>query len=173
MPRFFVADLSVQGEQRDLTEYSYELLERIHGATDLIARCSGHLWKEPEGFETPLTDTGLIHIRWRATAPTAGIATVRGRNASLISISLLASGKDRDADQTTLAVMQNHLVQELHQTRFEPAFDLMHLANRPLLATLTFTPGPNDASSNPADKMAGALADRCFAAAYFRYLGLA
>src|SRR5579872_5416092 len=51
MQPFFVADLNTQGELREITEYDYAALERIPGATDLIARCSGELYKNPEEME--------------------------------------------------------------------------------------------------------------------------
>ena len=86
----------------------------------------------------------------------------------MVSISLLAAGRDPEADKTTLGVLQQHLVRELRQTPFEPAFDLIELKQRPLLATMTFA-----TSGDQGEQMIEALADRSFAAAYFRYLGLA
>ena len=106
-------------------------------------------------------------VRWRAAAPTAGIATLRCRG-ELTALSLLATGKDPEADRITLEAFQRHLLRELRGTRFEPAFALMGLTERPLIATINFTP-PMD----PADRMVTALADRCFAASYFRCQDLA
>jgi hypothetical protein len=165
---FFVADLNTQGDLRAVTEYDYNALEQIPGASDLIGRCSGELWKSPEEMEVFLSDSGRISLRWRATAASAGIATVRRADGDLVSLSLLAAGRDAEADKTTLAAMQQHLVRGLRQTRFEPAFDLLQLQQRPLLATMTFA-----ADSPSTEQMIEAIADRCFAAAYFRYLGLA
>jgi hypothetical protein len=86
----------------------------------------------------------------------------------LVSISVLASGKDLRSDATTFTALQQHLVQKLRQTPYEPAFDLVQLPQRPLVATMTF------AGQGPAEEQRlAALADRSFAAAYFRYLGLA
>lgn len=167
MRPFFVADLNTQGELRQITEYDYPALERIAGASDLIGRCSGELWKSPEEMEVFLTDDRQTALRWRSTAASAGVATVRRGNGELVSISLLAAGMNPEADKTTLAAFQQHLVRELRQTPFEPAFDLLGLKQRPLLATITFALG----SESP-DKMIEALADRAFGAAYFRYLGL-
>ena len=63
---------------------------------------------------------------------------------------------------------QRHLLLGLHDTGYEPAFALMDLSERPLVATINFAvPHP------PADRIVLALADRCFGAAYFRYHGLA
>jgi hypothetical protein len=165
---FYVADLSTQGELRQVTEYDYAVLEQIPGASDLIARCSAELWKSPEEMEVKLSNGGATRLRWRATAASAGIATVRRASGDLVSLSLLAAGRDADADQTTLEAAQKHLVRELRQTQFEPAFDLVKIAERPLVATLTFATG-----SESSEPMVEALADRAFAAAYFRYLGLA
>jgi hypothetical protein len=166
---FFVADLSTQGELRQITEYDYAALEQIPGASDLIARCSGELWKSPEEMEVVLSDEGGTRLRWRATAASAGVATVRRAGGELVSLSLLAAGRDPEADQTTLAVAQKHLVRELRETPFEPAFDLVQIAQRPLIATITFAA----AEGRSDESMIQALADRAFAAAYFRYLGLA
>ena len=61
-----------------------------------------------------------------------------------------------------------HLVRELHDTGYEPAFDLMNISDRPLLASIHFRP-----PAQPQDQQLFALADRCFAASYFRKMGLA
>ncbi len=56
-------------------------------------------------------------MRWRASAPTAGIATLRA-GGRLASVSLLASGKDAEADHITLDAFQRHLLTELrHRLR--------------------------------------------------------
>jgi len=71
------------------------------------------------------------------------------------------------ADCITFETFQKHLVRELHGTPYEAAFDLLGMSQRPLLVTVEF--------HEPADKanqLLAALADRCFAAGYFRYLGL-
>jgi hypothetical protein len=165
---FYVADLNAQGELRQVTEYDYSTLERVAGASDLIGRCSGALWKSPDEMEVVLSDEGRTVLRWRATAGSAGIASIRRAAGDLVSISLLAAGRDPEADKTTLAALQQHLVRELRQTPFEPAFDLIELKQRPLLATMTFA-----ADAEAGEPMIEALADRAFAAAYFRFLGLA
>jgi hypothetical protein len=82
-------------------------------------------------------------------------------------LSLLASGIDPEADRLTLDAFQKHLLRELRDTGFEPAFALMDLKQRPLVATINFK-----SPTEPADQLLTALADRCFAAAYFRKLGL-
>lgn len=168
MKPFYVADLMSQGELRQVAEYDYAALERIPGAIDIISRCSCELWKSPEEMEAQLSDSGRTLLRWRSTAPTAGIATVRRADQQLVSLSLLAAGQDPAADASTLQATQTHIVRELRQTAFEPAFDLIHIKQRPLVATITFADG-----SVGSEQMVEALADRCFAAAYFRYLGLA
>ncbi|HEY1921755.1 MAG TPA: hypothetical protein VGG44_03235 [Tepidisphaeraceae bacterium] len=168
MRQFFVADLNTRGELREVTEYDYATLEKIPGAADLIGRCSGALWKSPEEMELVLSDEGRTLLRWRSTAASAGIATIRRVSGDLVSVSLLAAGQDAEAEKTTIAALQQHLVRELRQTPFEPAFDLIGLKQRPLLATMTFAEGGEED-----EQMIEAMADRAFAAAYFRYLGLA
>lgn len=77
MSPFFVADLNTRGELKRITPYDYASLERIAGASDLIGRCSGELWKSPEQMEVVLSDSGGTRLRWRSTAASAGVATVR------------------------------------------------------------------------------------------------
>jgi len=164
MPDFLVADLNVKGELQSREPYSYEALERIPGAGDLIARCSGALWRTPEHFEIPLNPgAARLALRWSASAPTAGIATIRFED-DLMSLSLLATGIDPDADTITINAFQTHLLRELHDTGVEPAFALLDLKERPLVATINFRSPPTAAEQHVV-----ALADRCFAAAYFRY----
>jgi hypothetical protein len=166
--RFFVADLNAKGELRSETEYRYEQLEQVPGAADLISAFSAAVWRSPEEFETALRPGRRnLMLRWRASASTAGIATVRS-DAELASLSLLCSGLDESADTLTLKAYQQHLLAELRDTGYEPAFGLMELKRRPLVATVAFLPPPD-----PTDQLLVALADRCFAAAFFRYLSLA
>jgi hypothetical protein len=165
---FLVADLSVAGELQMRQAYTYPALEQIPAAAELILRCSTAIWRNPETFELPLLGAkGQLALRWSATAKAAGIATIRHED-QLMSLSLLCCGKDGDADQITLQAFQSHLLRELHDTGVEPAFGLMDLRERPLLATINFRSPPDRA-----EQAVVALADRCFAAAYFRYQGLA
>src|SRR2546423_6440012 len=164
---FVVADLNARGEVRAQTDYSYEELEQIPGAGDLIAQFSTAIWRDPEEFESQLAAATRLKLRWLAVAPTAGIATLRHEQ-ELTSLSLLCTGKNEQADQITLDAFQKHLLRELHDTGFEPSFELMALKRRPLEATVNFYV-PRDAL----EQMMVALADRCFAASYFRYQGLA
>jgi hypothetical protein len=167
MGNFFVADLNVRGELQALAEYGYATLEQIPGAAELIVHFATILYRQPEEFETPLPH-GRDHMtyRWRASGETTGISTLRSRG-ELASVALLASGKNPDADHLTLDAFQKHLVRELHNTEFEPAFELMDLRPRPLVAVISFLE-PTD----KIDQLVLALADRCFAAAYFRYQNL-
>lgn len=166
--RFFVADLNAQGELRAEVEYRYEQLEQVPGAADLISTFSAAVWRSPQEFETPLLPGNRrLTLRWRASAATAGIATVRNGD-DLASVSLLCSGLDEQADALTLGAYQQHLLAELRDTGYEPAFDLMELRQRPLVATVAFLAPPEKG-----DQLLVALADRCFAAAFFRYLSLA
>lgn len=165
--RFWVADLDARGELHSKAEYGYEDLEQLPRAADMIAGFSAAIWKSPEGVDLdPVLASTRISCRWRASAETAGILTLRSGD-KLASLSLLASGKDAEADRITFGVFQRYLLQELHDTGYEPAFDLVELANRPMVATFNIFSPPE-----AADQMATALADRCFAASYFRYQGL-
>jgi hypothetical protein len=168
MRRFFMADVNATGELRALAEYRYEQLEQIPGAGDLIGTLSGAVWRSPQEFEVRLHDERPhLVLRWRASAATAGVATVWDGKV-LASVSLACSGLDEDADRITLDAYQRHLLHELRDTGYEPAFSLVHLRERPLLASVSFA-APDD----PTDKILVALADRCFGAAFFRYLSLA
>jgi hypothetical protein len=163
---FWVADLDPTGEVRLQQEYEYRYLEQIGPAIELIAAFSGDLWRSPAELETYLPG-GRLALRWRETSLTGGIATLRADH-SLLSLSLLASGLDAAADHATLSAFQQHILRELHDTGVEPAFDLMALKRRPLVASVNFR-----APDHPDDRALAALAERCFAASYFRRLGLA
>jgi len=165
--QFFVADLDARGEVRAISPYAYTELEQIPRATEFIAAFSASVWRTPEEFEVdPLPGARQVSLRWRATSKTAGIATLRWAG-EVASISLLLSGIDADGDKITLAVFQRHLLHELHDSGFEPSFELMGLQQRPLVATINIR-SPEDS----AESMAVALADRCLAASFFRYLAL-
>ena len=165
---FTVADLNVSGELQSKAAYSYSLLEQIPGALDLITHFATSLWRSPEEFELPLPPPHRhIKARWRSSAASAGIATIRVED-QLASLSLLACGIDADADTITLQAFQQHLLRELRDTKYEPAFALMDLKERPLVATINFFSPPMEQ-----DRLAVALCDRCFAAAYFRTHNLA
>jgi hypothetical protein len=167
MQSFTAVDLTPQGEVRLSAVYEYSLLEQIPGAVEIIARLGAEIWRSPEEFDCPLAPESQLRLRWRSTSQSAGIATVRNPSQTL-SLSLVASGLDSDGDVLTLDAFQRHIVRELHDTGFEPSFDLIELKDRPLIATIGLViPG------DKTDKWVFALADRCFAAAYFRRLGLA
>jgi hypothetical protein len=163
MAHFWVADFNTRGEMRANMAYQYEKLEQIPGASSLIAQFSSSLWRDPAEFQTTI-GTGKLNLRWFASAPSAGIATLRA-NGALASLSLLASGKNPDADTVTLQAFQTHLLRELHDTGIEPSFSLMELKERPVVATINF----QQAIEGQLDQLVAALADRCFAASYFRY----
>lgn len=166
--RFFVADFSTHGELQLMADYDYERLEQIPGARDIIVHLATLLWRSPEGFETPLSaQEPRLDFRWAAVAPTGGIATLRCQG-RLVSLSLLVSGKQEQTDTLILQAFQKHLLRELHDTGIEPAFGLTDARERPLVATIGFCP-----PESPVDRLLAALADRCFAAAYFRFQNLA
>jgi hypothetical protein len=168
MDPFYVADLTVQGEVRSVAAYGYDQLEQIPGAAELIVHFATHLYREPREFETSLPH-GRTHMtfRWLASADTAGICSIRSHD-QLASIGLLATGINPEADHITFDAFQKHLLRELHGTQFEAGFGLMELKQRPLVAAMTFIE-PED----KIDQLVLALADRCFAAAFFRYHHLA
>jgi hypothetical protein len=167
MGPFHVADLSRRGDLIALAQYGYPELEQIPGAGELITHFATHVYRSPEEFQVDLPMLRGWTYRWRSSAPTAGVATLR-HGEQLASLGLLASGLKPEADQITLDAFQQHLVRELRDTGFEPAFDLLELPQRPLVVSVPFLE-PTDR----AEQMTVALADRCFAAAYFRYLNLA
>jgi hypothetical protein len=168
--RFHVADLSPQGDVLLEADYGYEQLERLPFAWDAIVRCATSLWRSPDEFELSFSagegPGGILPLRWRNCATGAGILTIRS-NGGIASLSLLASGIDPDGDRITLGAFQSHLVHALHDTGTEPAFSLMTLSHRPLLATVLLLPPQTDSA-----RLAAAVLDRCFAAAFFRYHGL-
>jgi hypothetical protein len=165
---FMVADLNSKGELQGRQLYSYSALEQIQGATDLIIRSSSAIWREPDGFQIPLNlPPGEIVLRWVPTAKTAGIATIWNID-GLLSLSLLVCAIDPQVDAITLQTFQSHLLRELHDTGIEPAFDLMNIVERPMIATINFR-----SPDQPHEQYIVALADRCFAAAYFRSQSLA
>src|SRR5947209_3289050 len=103
---FFVADLDSRGELRSKSQYTYEALQQIPGAEELITHFSANLWRSPEEFETPVPGGhGALVLRWRASAPTAGVATLRFHE-NLSSLSLLATGINPDADRLTFQAFQ-------------------------------------------------------------------
>jgi hypothetical protein len=164
---FFVADLNARGELQLKAEYRYADLEQIPGAAELIGHFSGQLWQNSDEFEGPLpVPSSTMTFRWRSASPSSGIATLRAAG-ELSSVSLLASGVSQNTDNLTLETFQRHLLRELHDTGFEPAFALIELAERPLSATFNFK-----SPQAQIDRLVAALADRCFAAAYFRFQGL-
>jgi hypothetical protein len=164
---FTVVDLTPQCEIRACVRYSYDLLERIEGAPDLIGRLSSAIWATPDGFDLALGPTRGILLKWRPTSESTGIATIRSGDQTL-SVSIICSGVDASADQSTLQAFQSHIFRQLHTTSFEASFELLGVPDRPLLATLSLFPPPAEQ-----DRGVFALADRCLAAAYFRRSGLA
>jgi len=166
MKGFWIIDLTATGEVRLKQEYDYAVLEEIPGAIDLIAVFSNHLWRDPDEFTASLPG-GRLSMRWRSVSETSGIATLWHRS-ELASLSILLTGQEPNHGSDTLQPVQQQLVKELRNTPHEPAFDLLHLTERPLSATLNVRAplaGP--------DQLLFALADRCFAASYFRKMGLA
>jgi hypothetical protein len=148
-------------------DYRYEELEQIPGAAELIGHLSGCIWRSPSDFATHLPEHApTLDFRWRGASTSAGIATLRGHD-RLIWVSLLVSGLQREDELLVLGTFQKGLLQELHDSGIEPGFGLCDLSTRPLMASFNVTSPPS-----PVEQATAALADRCFAAAYFRYLQL-
>lgn len=170
MKSFWVADFNSRGDLQLEQEYSYGLLEMIPGCAELLGQLSSNLWRSPEGFETQLR-IGGPKLRWAPTAETAGLMTIRTAPSAgdhLVSLSVLATGMNPEADTLTLQAFAGRLLHELRDTGYEPSFAMMDQARRPLVATFNFSP-----PTESVDQGLAALADRCFAASYFRYHHLA
>lgn len=163
---FHVADFGPAGDLRSNQPYTYALTEKLPGCPELLGTLSMHLYRTPESFETALDLTDRLTLRFLAPAPTAGLGTLRC-DGQLISLSLLATGIDPQADDVTLNALQKHLLRELRDTPHEPAFSLLSIPQRPLLATLVFADPPT-----PRGQHLAAITDRCLAASFFRYHGL-
>lgn len=169
---FTIADLNCRGELVRSAEYGYDQLAQVPGAGDLVVAFATILWREPEGFDLPIPGAEALEYRWRASAPTAGVGTLRC-GGELASVCLIASGIDPEADRITLRAFQQHLLACLRNTPFEPAFELLDLSARPLVASVEFTSAAAaPAAADHRTQYLTALADRCFAAACFRRLGL-
>ena len=165
---FAVADLNATGELTLLADYRYEELEQIPGAAELIGHLAGCVWRSPAEFETQLPEEQpTLTFRWHAASATAGIATLRHQG-RLVWVSLLVSGIEQADEALVLGAFQKGLLQELHDSGVEPAFGLRELPTRPLMASFNVASPPT-----AVEQATAALADRCFAAAYFRYLHLA
>jgi len=167
MANYWIADLEANGDLRAIAPYVYQHLEQLPQCAELIGICAGAIWKDPESFEINLpTDPRGLELRWHATATTSGLMSLRWKT-ELCSITVLAGGQNDEQERSTIAVLQQKLIHELHGTPHEAAFSLIDLHQRPLAATINIRVSP---PSTVAPIIA--LADRCFAAAYFRYLQL-
>ena len=136
---FWVADVNVRGELELKAEYQYDALHQISGAAELIGDFSGALWRTPRDSSSGSRWKGPeMALHWQSTSHTTGIATL-WQSKDLVSLSLLASGVDEEADRITLEAFQHHLLTELHDTGIEPACALLNLTERPLVATVNFS----------------------------------
>ena len=162
---YTVADLTVRGELMSKQSYTYGLLEQVPGAGDLIVSLATQLYRSPEGFEWNVNDDLIFH--WRGISTSTGLGFTRC-DGVLMSLSVLACGLDDDDDRITLESLHRHWLKESRQIGMEPSFALMELKERPLVAIFDL-----GAPVRQEDKIAVSLLDRCFAAAFFRYHGLA
>lgn len=110
----------------------------------------------------PFPGLGHIELNWTHQG-TAAIATFWSRGAP-ITTSALAPGLDVDDDETVLRAVQELLVLRWHgDSPEEPGFDLLRIADRPLLATVPI-PAPSVGS---VDLPMIADMETCLAAAFF------
>jgi hypothetical protein len=115
-------------------------------------------------FREPLPDRQLAHIELQWTRQgTAAAATFWSRGAP-VTTSALAPGLDAGDDETALRAIQELLVLRFHgDSATEPGFDLLTIAERPLLATVPI-PVP---SAGSIDLALIADMETCLAAAFF------
>lgn len=112
-------------------------------------------------FRAPLPVRGLKHIELQWTQEgTAALATFWSHGEP-ITMSAIVPGLVAEDDRQVLAMLQQ-LVMELHgNSPLEPAFDVLKIADRPLLATLLIPrPFPHRDTAVIAD------AETCLAAAF-------
>jgi hypothetical protein len=164
---FTIADLNARGDLQLKAEYRYADLEQVPGRRSSSGSSPGSSGSRPTSSRrrSRSTDDALVPLavvvpEFRHRDP------ARGRRAG--GGELLASGVNENTDTVTLETFQRHLLRELHDTGFEPAFALVQLTERPLSATFNFK-----SPDAHVDRLVAALADRCFAAAFFRFQGLA
>lgn len=158
--QFLVADFTAAGELICSERYTYAALEAVPGGAKMLGFFAGCLWRQTAAFDEPIPDSGL-RVRWRQTGSMSGIATIRDADNNVLQLSLILGGDAEDATQ--VAIVQQHLVTTLHDSGFEPAFDLTLQTDRPLLVSLALC-----APGDPLEKWLFALADRCLAAAFLR-----
>jgi hypothetical protein len=163
---FWVADLSPTGEVKLKADYQHDQLLQLPLASTLIGEFAHYLWREPQGFDLAIPQSHTT-LRWRASSDTSGIATLRCEE-ELSSVCLLLCGRDPQSDLITLTALQKHLLHELHDTGYEPAFDLLNIPERPLIASIHL-----QVPATAIDRTIFAIADRCLAAAYFRMQSVA
>ena len=138
----------------DLAQAVSETLDRLLATGRVEVRENGAWLAAIEDFRYELRQQGdvlLLHL-WSAE-----------RNA----VRRVLRIDEGPPDRLTLEAFQLHQLRNLHDSGFEPAFDLVAIPERPTVATINFAD-----PANRADQMTAALADRCFAASYFRYLRL-
>ena len=72
---YHVADLNVRGELRASEPYTYDQIQQIPGAIELIADFSTKLYSSAEEFELALTrGEQPVTARWRASSDQPGKA---------------------------------------------------------------------------------------------------
>jgi hypothetical protein len=122
------------------------------------------LERHGDDFRARLPVRGLEHIELQWTKEgSAALATFWSRNVP-VTTSALAPGLDAAADRAALDPLQQ-LVMRFHgDSPAEPGFDLLAIADRPLLATL---PIPVPAVAISPDMGIIADAETCLAAAFF------
>jgi hypothetical protein len=117
-----------------------------------------------DDFRARLPVRGLEHVELKWTREGSGALTTFWSRHFPVSTSALAPGLDAAADRAVLESLQE-LVMRFHgDLPAEPGFDLLAIAERPLLATLPI-PVPTAAISPDMGLIADA--ETCLAAAFF------
>jgi hypothetical protein len=117
-----------------------------------------------DDFRERLPVPGLEHVELKWTREGSGaLATFWSRNVP-VTTSALAPGLDADDALAVLESVQQLVLQFHGDSPEEPAFDLLAVAERPLLATL---PIPVPALALSPDMGVIADAETCLAAAFF------
>jgi hypothetical protein len=111
-------------------------------------------------FRVPLPVRGLAHLELQWTSyGTAAMATFWAR--APVTTSALAAGLDAGEDRDVLQALQSLILHFHGDSPLEPAFDVLAIPDRPLLATVPIPAPPTPDMGIIAD------AETCLAAAFF------
>jgi hypothetical protein len=140
---------------------------RTHDTTALtpaaVAVFRGMLEHHGAVFLAPLPVRGLERIELAWTRPGCAALATFWDGEGPVTISALAPGRDPADDEQVLAALQDLVVRFFGDSPVEPGFELLSLAERPLLATM---PIPRPAVAKDLGLIADA--ETCLAAAFFQ-----